>query len=75
MKPLVRNIIRGYVVLCAVILWSGCQTPVGVQRTSPARAYGQIEANILSSGELSPGTQAVLRRSIQQNASPTTRSP
>ena len=64
---------RGSGVLCLLavlagllLLTSGCQAPVGAQKTSPALVYRQNHENALSGSGLSRETQSVLRRFDQE---------
>lgn len=43
------------------LLLAGCQTPVGVARVDPEMVRHQLTRNIMSTGELSPFTENVLR--------------
>ncbi|MCA9454621.1 MAG: hypothetical protein KC584_18635, partial [Nitrospira sp.] len=49
-----------FVILTAAIL-AGCQTPVGVARVDSEAVSHQLTKNVISSGELSPYTENVLR--------------
>jgi len=51
--------------LCCIIwllLASGCETPVGVERVDASTAQHQLTANALTADELSPSARNVLRR-------------
>jgi pimeloyl-ACP methyl ester carboxylesterase len=45
-----------------LLLTSGCETPVGVERLDTATANRQLTANVLTADELSPSARNVLRR-------------
>ena len=45
-----------------LVFLAACKTPVGVQQVAPNRVYAQVNANVLTSGELSWGTSSVLHR-------------
>jgi pimeloyl-ACP methyl ester carboxylesterase len=52
---------------------TGCQAPIGAEKSTPARTYHQTHDNPVSHGELSEGTKSVLHRFEQQdcfNSSP-----
>ncbi len=44
----------------AVVVLTGCQTPVGVMRVDSAVVNDQLTRNVLSEGELSPASEIVL---------------
>jgi hypothetical protein len=51
--------------LCCIILLlltTGCETPVGVERLDAGIANRQLTANVLTADELSPPARNVLRR-------------
>ena len=45
-----------------LLLASGCETPVGVERVDTMTAQHQLTANALTADELSPSARNVLRR-------------
>ena len=47
--------------LVALLLASGCATPIGVERADPQSVHRELTGNVLSTGELSDFTQNVLR--------------
>lgn len=48
--------------LAALLVLSGCVTPIGADKVSPRQAYQNLHENALTSGEFSPDARRVLNR-------------
>jgi len=58
----VRRPLRGYCVLAACFLVTGCAAPFGARPASPQELRRSLNANVLSTGEISTFSEILLRR-------------
>jgi pimeloyl-ACP methyl ester carboxylesterase len=52
----------GWSLVILAALWTGCTTPIGADKTTPAQAYRQTHDNPISHAQPSPQTRTVLHR-------------